>query len=229
MVNLAHNLRSKLLLFRFPSLLLFKSSNSTDGSLLPSLCTSIINIVLILQGRKHGAGDWSKSYNSQSRNCWWNELPGLWPIKAASILQKLGIVKTKKTSWTVLAPCSSQSTILILSLTICCRESWFFLVVLENLHNKKIRRFLLVLVQVGLPQDVTEIVEMSLRKPDVSRCSIASTVGQNEIAPCWTAWCFTGLQTVRPLLMSSPSWFLIKCMNCGCDEPSIAETSLLML
>ncbi len=158
----------------------------------------------------------------------WAQLPGLWPIKAASIFQKLGIVKIDLMDSTG----SMQLTIYYIDSFLnnfCCRESWFFLVVLENLHNKKIRRFLLVLVQVGLPQDVTEIVEMSLRKPDVSRCSIASTVGQNEIAPCWTAWCFTGLQTVRPLLMSSPSWFLIKCMNCGCDEPSIAETSLLML
>jgi hypothetical protein len=108
----------------------------------------------------------------------------LWPIKAASIFQKLGITKTKQTSWTVLAPCSSQSTILILSFTILLQGKFFFLVVLENLHNKKIGRFLLVLVQVGLPQDVTEMMEMSLRKPDVSRCSIASTVGQNEIPPC---------------------------------------------
>jgi hypothetical protein len=73
---------------------------------------------------------------------------------------------------------------LILSFTIFLQGKLIFLVILENLHNKKIGRFLLVLVHLGLPQDVTEIMEISLRKPDVSRCSISSTVGQNKIAPC---------------------------------------------
>ncbi len=56
----------------------------------------------------------------------WAQLPGLWPIKAASIFQKLGITKTKQTSWTVLAPCSSQSTILILSFTILLQGKLIF-------------------------------------------------------------------------------------------------------
>jgi hypothetical protein len=60
----------------------------------------------------------------------------------------------------------------------------FFWWYLRTCATEKIGRFLLVLVQVGLPQDVTEMMEMSLRKPDVSRSSIASTVGQNEIPPC---------------------------------------------